>query len=85
MAQLTGEPQTFATGERQTDGGLASVDLEIPERGAVFYFEATRGNVELTAQPVRDSSTFGLATVILCLAILAFVWVAPRTREQSAG
>ena len=67
----------------QMDGGLASVDLEIPERGTTYYFQATRGEVELTAQPVRDSSTKGLATVIASLIGLAVVWFATRRKDAA--
>ena len=73
---------TTWSGGAQMEGGLASVDLEIPERGTAFYFQATRGDLELTVQPVRDSSTKGIAIVLACLLGLAVVWVATRRRNS---
>jgi hypothetical protein len=64
-------------------GGLASVDLEIPERGITLYFQATRGEVELTAQPVNDRSVRRTMTVATCLFVLGLVWFATRRRRPS--
>jgi len=80
------DAQLFApTSNDQTAGSLASVDLAIPERGATFYFQATRGEVELTAQPVRSSSSYGLATTLACLFVLAVVWAATRRKSSTSA
>lgn len=76
-------PPFAATSNAETTGSLASVDLEIPERGTVFYFQATRGKVELTAQPVNSSSSWNLATFIACLIGLAVVWFATRQSDSN--
>jgi autotransporter-associated beta strand protein len=57
--------------------GLASLDVQLPQRGTVYYFIAPRGDVELTAQAVRGSSLARLGyllgvLVAAVLIVLAF-------------
>ncbi len=76
-------PQVFFD-EVKAMGSLASVDLEIPIRGTPLYFQATRGAVELTAQPVNDASVRQTMTIVICLLVLGAVWFATRRRSSQS-
>ena len=64
------------------DTGLASVELNIPKRGTVYYFRAPRGEVELTAQSVRTTTIDRVTRTLSGLAIGAIVLLAIRRRKR---
>jgi hypothetical protein len=66
------------------DSGLASVTLQIPERGTVYYFHAPRGDVKLSAQALPESTMSRLLRTAIGLAIgLVAVVVMRRWKSQA--
>ncbi len=80
---------TTSTGTPQQGlAGLASLDFELPERGQVFYFTTPRGDVTITARPLRGElgqrlvNLLWLAAIALALAIVMAV-VRRLTRSRT--
>lgn len=57
--------------------GLASLDVQLPERGRLYLFTKPRGDVEITARAVSREliSTVGRAIFAVAVAVLALVVV----------
>ncbi|MEL7496484.1 MAG: hypothetical protein AAFN77_02670 [Planctomycetota bacterium] len=55
--------------------GLASLDIELPERGVDFYFRSPRGNVEVTAVPVKQDEFMSWISIGLVIGIVLVVWL----------
>lgn len=69
--------------------GLASLDVELPERGQLFLFTTPRGDVEITARAVdqktmnRSLNAAWLGGLLVVLSIVA--WVVRKLTSESAG
>jgi hypothetical protein len=56
--------------------GLASLDFELPTRGQVFFFKTPRGEVEITARPVKREFSNRLLNLGLLLGMLVALGIA---------
>ncbi|MHB8953982.1 MAG: hypothetical protein ACYC4U_13515 [Pirellulaceae bacterium] len=55
--------------------GLASLDFQLPQRGAVYFFTTPRGNVEISARPVDSRFLRQLGSFASLVALVALVLV----------
>jgi hypothetical protein len=64
--------------------GLASLDVDIPQRGSTFSFTTPRGQIEVTARPVAQSLVARMFSLTGLAAVVLVVWLASRkpAREQ---
>ena len=58
--------------------GLASLDFELPTRGALYRFTTPRGEVEVTARTVSKSLLQRLIEIAVVLAVVLVAWYASR-------
>jgi hypothetical protein len=58
--------------------GLASLQVEIPVRGQVFYFTTPRGDVEVTARAVSRRSLDNVRYLVIALVVAALAVIAYR-------
>jgi hypothetical protein len=58
--------------------GLASLDFELPTRGALYRFTTPRGEVEVTARTVSKGLLQRLIEIAVVLAVVLVAWYASR-------
>lgn len=82
--QMSQEARPVIDDSVSMPGGLASLDIQLPERGRQFSFMTPRGEIEITARPVSHSffsRLIGLAGVLV--AVFVF-WIASRPVTRAA-
>ncbi|GIW90505.1 MAG: hypothetical protein KatS3mg109_0937 [Pirellulaceae bacterium] len=66
--------------------GMASLELEIPQRGQVYYLRGERGRVEITARVVqRELSERSIRTAAGLILLAVGCWLVTRRRRTSAA
>ncbi len=69
--------------------GLASLDFELPQRGQEFFFTTPRGEVTITARPLRDELRERLVNLLwllgMVLALLLIAAVVRRLTHSRTG
>lgn len=67
--------------------GLTSLDIELPERGVDFYFRSPRGNVNVTAVPMKQSEFRSWLSLGLVVGLVIILWLTysifARTKNTS--
>ncbi len=66
---------SVADGTRPRVSGLASLSIELPERGVDFYFKSPRGNAMVTARPIPQRSITHWLTALAALGLSAILWI----------
>jgi hypothetical protein len=77
---------TAAGGEQpaQVAAGLASLDVQLPERGRVYRFTTPRGDIEIRARAVPLAALSRLSGLAAVLAAIAIVWLIGRESSRHA-
>jgi hypothetical protein len=65
--------------------GLASVQLNIPKRGVVYYFRAPRGEVEITAQAVHTTTIERVSRTLIGVLVGGLILLAIRRRRARSS
>jgi hypothetical protein len=55
--------------------GLTSLDVDIPQRGREYFFTTPRGDIEVTATPIKSSQINRAAGLLTILAVLLVAWI----------
>ncbi len=83
-----GGPELWAGKAAAQPSGLASLDVEFPERGVEYMFTTPRGEVEITARavttPLVDRLT-RLVWVLAAVAVLLFLFQLARRGAPKIG
>jgi hypothetical protein len=62
--------------------GLTSLDVELPQRGREYFFTTPRGDVEVTAQPIKSNQVNRAAGLLAVLAVLLAGWILWRVGRR---
>ncbi len=54
---------------------LTSLDIELPVRGADYYFKAPRGKASVTARTIEASSVSRWSSAIITVVVCVFLWI----------
>ena len=55
--------------------GLTSLDVDLPQRGREYFFTTPRGDIEVTAQPIKSSQLNRATGLLIVLAALFAAWI----------
>lgn len=71
------------TGEQlaQVAGGLASLDVQLPERGQLYQFTTPRGEISVAANSISVNVLSRLMRLGFVLGLVAIGWVLTRPRS----
>lgn len=70
----------LADGERyaQLAAGLASLDVELPERGRLYRFTTPRGDIAITARSISQGTLARLANLAMLAGLFFVAWLLSR-------
>ncbi len=83
-AQAAGQA-TVQAPPQQGLAGLASLEFELPHRGQTFYFTTPRGNVTISARPLRRELSQRLVNFLWLVGILAALVVIVAVVRRISG
>jgi hypothetical protein len=69
----------------QVAAGLASLDVQFPERGRLYRFTTPRGDITLAARAVSHSTLSRLTGLAAVLVAIGFIWLLSRDPSRRLG